>query len=88
MTSQTRDSSHPQIPMPGMPSQRAFRRILSSGSVAPGQLVEYHGRISGGPRFGLKGKIVQTRPRHAVVDLGTEGAWNIPYYFLTVPTAA
>ena len=74
--------------MPGMPRPYAIRRILSSDSVAPGQVVEYQGRISGGPRFGLKGRVVERRNRQAVVDMGPDGTWHIPYYFLADPKAA
>ena len=88
MTTATANFSNSQIPMPGMPRQHTIRRILSSGSVAPGQVVEYQGRISGGPRFGLKGRVVKTRARQAVVDMGPDGTWHIPYYFLAEPQAA
>ncbi len=88
MTTATRDFSDTQIPMPGMPRPYAIRRILSSDRVTPGQVVEYQGRISGGPRFGLKGKVVERRMRQAVVDMGPAGTWHIPYYFLAEPQAA
>ena len=88
MATAIKNFSSAQIPMPGMPKPHTIRRIISSGSVAPGQVVEYQGRISGGPRFGLKGKIVKTRARQAVVDLGAAGTWHIPYHFLAEPQAA
>ena len=88
MTTAIRDVAKSQIPMPGMPKRYGIRRALSSGSVSPGQVVEYQGRISGGPRFGLKGKVVKTRTRQAVVDMGPAGTWHIPYYFLADPQAA
>ncbi len=88
MTTATSNLSNSQIPMPGMPRPYTIRRILSSGSIAPGQVVEYQGRISGGPRFGLKGRVVKTRTRQAVVDMGPAGTWHIPYYFLADPQAA
>ena len=88
MATATRNISNSQIPMPGMPKQSGIRRILSSGSVSPGQVVEYQGRISGGPRFGLKGRVVERRNRQAVVDMGPAGTWHIPYYFLADPQAA
>ena len=88
MTTATRDISNSQIPMPGMPRPHTIRRILSSDRVAPGQVVEYQGRISGGPRFGLQGKVVERRNRQAVVDMGPNGTWHIPYYFLAEPQAA
>ena len=88
MTSATRDFRNTQMPMPGMPRPQVIRRILSSDRVAPGQVVEYQGRISGGPRFGLKGRVVERRNRQAVVDMGPDGTWHIPYYFLADPQAA
>ena len=78
----------PQIPLPGMPDPPAIIRIHGSGSIAPGQLVEYQGRIIGGPRFGLRGRVVRTRVRQAVVDMGPAGTWHIPYHFLALPKAA
>ena len=78
----------PQIPMPGMPDSPTITRIHGSGSIAPGQVVEYQGRIIGGPRFGLRGKVVRTRVRQAVVDMGPAGTWHIPYHYLTLPRAA
>ena len=78
----------PQIPMPGMPDPPTITRIHGSGSIAPGQVVEYQGRIIGGPRFGLRGKVVRTRVRQAVVDMGPAGTWHIPYHYLTLPRAA
>ena len=88
MATATRDIANSQIPMPGMPRPYTIRRNLSSGSVTPGQVVEYQGRVSGGPRFGLKGRVVERRSRQAVVDMGPNGTWHIPYYFLTDPIAA
>ena len=78
----------PQIPMPGMPDPPTVIRIHGSGSIAPGQLVEYQGRIIGGPRYGMRGRVVLTRVRQAVVDMGPAGTWHIPYHFLTLPNAA
>lgn len=88
MTTATSNLSNSQIPLPGMPRPYTFRRVLSSGSVAPGQVVEYQGRINGGPRFGLRGRVVKMRGGQAVVDMGPDGTWHIPYYFLTDPKAA
>ncbi len=88
MTTATSNLSNSQIPLPGMPRQNGIRRILSSGSVAPGQVVEYQGRINGGPRFGLRGRVVKMRSRQAVVDMGPDGTWHIPYYFLADPKVA
>ena len=78
----------PQIPMPSMPDPPTITRIHGSGSITPGQVVEYQGRIIGGPRFGLRGKVVRTRVRQAVVDMGPAGTWHIPYHYLTLPRAA
>ena len=79
---------NPQIPMPGMPDPPAVTRIHGSAGIAPGQVVEYQGRIIGGPRFGLRGKVVSARVRQAVVDMGPAGTWHIPYHFLALPKAA
>ena len=82
------DFANPQIQMPGLPATGASRARVSPRSARPGQVVEYCGRIRGGPRFGLRGRVVEARPRQAVVDMGTNGTWHIPYYMLAVPPQA
>ena len=77
-----------QIRMPGMPVPKAPRIVADPSHVTPGQVVRYLGRVSGGPRFGVEGTVLQTLRRKAVVDLGRAGKWHIPYYFLTIPEAA
>jgi len=77
-----------QIQMPGMPAPQAPRMAANPACVSPGQVVKYFGRVSGGPRFGVEGTVVQTLRRKAVVDLGRAGKWHIPYYFLTISEAA
>ena len=76
-----------QIKMPGMPVPKVPRIVADPSCVTPGQVVQYLGRVSGGPRFGVEGTVVQTLRRKAVVDLGRAGRWHIPYYFLTIPEA-
>ena len=88
MATATLDLTNGQIPMPGMPVPPPARRALNSRSILPGQAVQYHGRIRGGPRFGLIGTVTQTRARQAVVDMGASGIWHVPYYLLTVREAA
>lgn len=85
MTTATLDLKSSQIPMPGMTVEPVARRPLSAGSMSPGQIVQYHGRVRGGPRFGLHGAVVETRARQVVVDMGPHGRWHIPYYLLTIP---
>ena len=85
MTTAQLDLTRSQIPMPGMTVEPVVRRPLSSASVSPGQVVQYHGRVRGGPRFGLYGTVAETRTRQAVVDMGQNGRWHIPYYLLTNP---
>ena len=71
-----------------MPSLGSSRVSLGPLNVSPGQVVQYCGRIRGGPRFGVKGTVVEIRLRQAVVDLGQSGRWHIPYYMLMLPAAA
>ena len=85
MTTASLDLKSTQMPMPGMPVEPVVRRPLSAASLEPGEVVQYHGRIRGGPRFGLYGAVVEARVRQAVVDMGAHGRWHIPYYLLTVP---
>ena len=88
MTTRISDFSNPQMRMPGLPAPGAARAALGPLSAQPGQVVEYCGRIRGGPRFGLRGRVVEARPRKAVVDMGPDGTWHIPYYMLAVPQQA
>ena len=81
MTTAQLDLNSSQIPMPGL----IGRRTTGSASVSPGQAVQYHGSVRGGPRFGLYGTVVEVRARQAVVDMGQHGRWHIPYYLLTLP---
>ena len=75
-----------QIPMPGMARASVVRRRpLNAGSLETGQMVQYHGRVKGGPRFGLIGTVEEKRLRQAIVDLGEYGRWHIPYYLLSLP---
>ena len=86
MTTAPLDLANSQIPMPGIARPGVVRRRpLNASSLTPGQIVQYHGRVRGGPRFGLIGTVVETRLRQAVVDLGTDGRWHIPYYLLSMP---
>ena len=87
MPALTLDLTSTQIAMQGMPVGPAVRRPLTANSLAPGQPVQYHGRIKGGPRFGLIGTVVDTHLSQAVVDMGPHGRWRIPYYLLSVPQA-
>lgn len=88
MTAPISDISTPQMLMPGLPRPGEARVRLGPMNARRGQVVEYCGRIRGGPRFGLRGRVVEARPRKAVVDMGTDGTWHIPYYMLAVPPQA
>lgn len=75
-----------QLEMPGMPKPKwsgagsGFRKMI------PGQKVMYLGRVTGGPNYGARGVVRRILARTALVDLGTYGAWHIPYYFLALPS--
>lgn len=89
MRQTTANTNTQQLRMPGIAaSRRRPPAVVTCCSVAPGQAVIYTGKISGGPSFGSTGVVTQARQRKAVVDMGTSGVWNIPYYFLTTPQAA
>lgn len=87
MTTAVADIGNAQLRMPGMPYRKP-RKIKRLDRATPGQVVQYHGRVRGGPQFGLVGTVVEARGRQAVVDLGKWGTWHIPYYLLTIPEAA
>ena len=88
MTTLTADFASPQMPMPGFARRGESRIRLGPLNARPGQVVQYCGRIRGGPKFGLHGRVMEARPRQAVVDMGTNGTWHIPYYMLAVPPQA
>ena len=88
MTTQISDFASPQMLMPGLPRLGEARVRLGPLNARPGQVVQYCGRIRGGPKFGLYGRVVEARPRKAVVDMGDNGTWHIPYYMLAVPAQA
>ena len=88
MTTATLALGDAQIPMPGMPRTPAARPPLNAGNVISGQFVRYHGKIRGGPQFGVMGRVTQTRARQAVVDMGPLGTWHVPYHLLTNTEAA
>ena len=77
-----------QLPMPGMPSPADLGVAVDFGEVAPGQAVYYNGSLPGGPRRGVRGVVLRTLRRQAVVDLGSAGVWYVPYYYLSAPRKA
>ena len=77
-----------QLPMPGMPSPFDFGDSVDFGQVAPGQTVYYNGSLPGGPKRGVRGVVLRTLRRQAVVDLGNAGVWYVPYYYLSAPSKA
>lgn len=88
MTDRISDFANRQMLMPGLPRPGEARIRLGPLSARRGQEVEYCGRIRGGPKFGLRGRVVEARARQAVVDMGTDGTWHIPYHMLAVPPQA
>ena len=88
MTDRISDFANSQMLMPGLPRPGEARIVLGPRNARRGQVVEYCGRIRGGPRFGLRGRVVEARARKAVVDMGADGTWHIPYYMLAVPAQA
>ena len=77
-----------QLPMLGMPSPADFGDAVDFGQLAPGQAVYYNGSLPGGPRRGVRGVVLRTLRRQAVVDLGNAGMWYVPYYYLSAPRKA
>ena len=53
-----------------------------STDVNTGEQVIYRGFVNGGPTSGTKGVIKRKYARKAIVDLGTLGTWNVPYFLL------
>ena len=88
MITQGHETATPQLSLPGMAVAERQPVALHCGSVAPGQEVQYVGKVSGGPRFLSRGVVKQAYRRKAIVDLGHSGTWHIPYYFLEMPEAA
>ena len=77
-----------QLTMPGMPSPADFGDAVDFGQLAPGQAVYHNGSLPGGPRRGVRGVVLRTLRRQAVVDLGGAGIWYVPYYYLSAPRKA
>ena len=88
MTTLIADYPNPQITLPGLARPGESRIRLGPRNARPGQVVQYCGRIRGGPKFGLHGRVMEARPRQAVVDMGANGTWHIPYHMLAVPPQA
>ncbi|MCH8206400.1 MAG: hypothetical protein IH956_05290 [Chloroflexi bacterium] len=77
-----------QLNMPGIPRPVRMEAIVSFHSVNPGQQVLYLGTLRGGPRPGAQGIVSSVLRRSAVVDMGADGTWHVPYYLLALPQAA
>jgi hypothetical protein len=77
-----------QLNMPGIPGPVRMEPIIGFHDVNPGQQVLYLGALRGGPRRGAQGTVSSVRRRSAVVDLGTDGTWRVPYFLLALPQAA
>ena len=77
-----------QLTMAGMPPP-GRTEAAALYDLAPGQVVQYLGKVAGGPRYGDRGLVKETLVRRAVVDMGRSGTWRIPYHFLAaLPRAA
>ena len=61
----------------------ALNFVKGSTDVNTGEHVVYRGFVSGGPTTGTKGVIKRKYARNAIVDLGTFGTWNVPYFLLS-----
>ena len=77
-----------QLNMPGIPRPVRMEAIVSFHAVNPGQHVLYLGALQGGPREGAQGIVRSVLRRRAVVDMGADGTWHVPYYLLALPQAA
>lgn len=84
----TQSGSIHQLRLPGMHSRRKAHKSATCCSVNIGQTVVYMGSVHGGPKHGSSGVVTEALQRKAVVDMGKSGVWNIPYQFLTFPSAA
>ena len=76
-----------QLPLEGMPESLYLRTRPVTFDLQPGQEVMYLGHVDGGPKFGARGVVIETKGRKVIVDLGRGGIWHIPYYFLALPIA-
>jgi len=47
-----------------------------------GEKVCYIGKHKNGPAFGSFGTIKNTLNKLAIVDLGVDGTWKIPYFYI------
>ena len=88
MVTKSNGTATPQLSLPGMAVVERQPVALHCGSLAPGQEVQYVGKVNGGPRFLSRGVVKQALRRKAIVDLDHGGTWHIPYFFLEMPEAA
>ena len=71
-----------QLVMSGMPAGPAVHTSVQCCDMTSGTSVVYLGNISGGPRYGSRGRVKRPLAQRAVVDMGRTGTWHIPYYLL------
>ncbi len=62
--------------------------LMNSRDIDTGQAVIYVGNVLGGPLKGELGTVKRLYGTKALVDLGSSGIWNVPYYFLAKRLAA
>ncbi len=77
-----RDNTTLQLSFPGMPEKKPPPPLLPKQDVPPGTVVSYIGNFSGGPRCGSRGVVKYADRNQVVVDLGSDGNWKIPHYYL------
>ena len=77
-----------QLHLPGIPTSKALETNANVANLWPGRHVLYLGQVTGGPDYGARGVVKQTRARKVIVDLGRAGTWHIPYQFLSIPLEA
>ena len=65
-----------------VPLRETIRINKSKLNFNKGEKVYYIGTHNNGPEFGSLGTVINTLSNLAIVDLGEDGTWKIPYFYL------
>ena len=77
-----------QLQMPGVHGQASGHARSSCCGLTAGRPVVYLGHGVGHLRYGSRGVVRQALRNRAVVDMGTDGTWHLPYFYLADPLRA
>ena len=65
-----------------VPLKESFKTKRSKLDLNKGEKVYYIGKHLNGPKFGSLGTVKNTLSNLAIIDLGANRSWKIPYFYL------